>query len=82
MEEFLAPMGISRYRLGKGHQYAGGSRMSRRLIWVVVAFAAVSLALNLMTPSRGERAIWAPAALLLLISSAMVAMDKSSQPIP
>ena len=45
------------------------SRVSRRLVWVVVAFAALSLVLNLITPSAGERAIWAPVAALLLISS-------------
>lgn len=54
-------------------------RISRRLAWVVVAFAAVSLVLNLITPSAGERAIWAPTALLLLISSAIVAFSSSSE---
>lgn len=55
------------------------SRVSRWLTWVVVAFAAVSLVLNLITPSAGERAIWAPTALLLLISSATVAFSSSSE---
>ncbi len=55
------------------------SRVSRWLAWVVVAFAAVSLVLNLITPSAGERAIWAPTALLLLISSAIVALSSSSE---
>src|SRR5687768_493290 len=52
-------------------------RLSRRLVWFVVAFAAVSLVLNLITPSAGERAIWAPVALLLLLSSAVVAIPES-----
>ena len=56
----------------------GWSRASRWLIWLVVAFAAVSLVLNLLTPSAGERAIWAPTALLLLISSATVALSRAS----
>ena len=51
------------------------SRASRWLVWVVVAFSAMSLVLNLITPSAGERAIWAPVALLLLASSAAVAID-------
>ena len=51
------------------------SRVSRWLIWVVVAFAAVSLVLNLITPSAGERALWAPIALLLLVSSVIVAFS-------
>ena len=57
----------------------GWSRVSRWLAWLVVAFAAVSLVLNLLTPSAGERAIWAPTALLLLISSGIVAFSSSSK---
>jgi hypothetical protein len=49
------------------------SRVSRWLIWMVVAVMAVGLVLNLITPSAGERAIWAPVVLILLISSAVVA---------
>lgn len=58
---------------------AGWSRASRWLVWVVVAFAAVSFVLNLITPSSGERAIWAPVALLLLASSALVAIEANSR---
>jgi hypothetical protein len=54
---------------------AGRSAASRWLVWLVVALAAVSLLLNLITPSAGERAIWAPVALLLLTSSAVVAIE-------
>jgi hypothetical protein len=57
----------------------GWSRVSRWLIWFVVSFAALSLVLNLITPSAGERAIWAPVAFLLLISSGMVAFPSSSE---
>jgi hypothetical protein len=57
---------------------AGWSGASRRLVWVVVAFAGVSLVLNLITPSAAERAIWAPVALLLLVSSAIVATEDAS----
>jgi hypothetical protein len=62
-----------------GMVLAGWSRAARWLVWVVVAFAAVSLVLNLITPSAGERAIWAPVALLLLASSAVVAVKGSAQ---
>jgi hypothetical protein len=48
------------------------------LMWCVVAFAAVGLVLNLITPSAGERAIWAPVALLLLASSTVVAIQGRS----
>lgn len=51
----------------------GWSGVTRWLVWVVVAFTALSLVLNLITPSAGERAIWAPVALLLLASSTLVA---------
>ena len=54
------------------------SRVSRWLVWIVVAFSALSLVLNLITPSAGERAIWAPTAFLLLISSGIVAFTNSS----
>ena len=57
----------------------GWSRVSRWLIWIVVAVAALSLVLNLITPSAGERVIWAPVALTLLISSAVVAIKGSSR---
>ena len=55
------------------------SRVSRWLVWIVVAFAALSLVLNLITPSASERAIWAPTAFLLLASSGVVAFTNSSE---
>src|SRR5688500_16313683 len=62
---------------------AGWSRVSRRLIWIVVVFAAVSFVLNLITPSVGERVIWAPVALILLITSVVVALKgPSGSPAP
>lgn len=63
----LARAGIGVFRL---------SRLSRWLIWVVVAFSALSLMLNLITPSAGERAIWAPVALVMLVCSLLVAVGK------
>jgi hypothetical protein len=54
---------------------AGWSGVTRWLVWFVVALAAVSLVLNLMTPSADERAIWAPVALLMLASSMVVAIE-------
>lgn len=55
-------------------------RASRWLVWLVVAFATLSLVLNLITPSAGERAIWAPVAFLLLISSVAAALLSPSNP--
>lgn len=56
----------------------GWLRVSHWLVWIVVALTALSLVLNLITPSAGERAIWAPTLLLLLISSLIVALSRSS----
>ena len=49
------------------------ARQSRWMIWIVVAVAALSLALNLMTPSAAERAAWAPVAFVMLATSLIVA---------
>ena len=51
-------------------------RVSRWMVWVVVAFATVSLVLNLITPSAGERMLWAPVALVLLVCSLLVATGR------
>lgn len=55
------------------------SRSSRWLIWVVVVFSALSLVLNLITPSAGERLIWAPVALVMLVISVVVARSKLAE---
>jgi len=52
------------------------SSVSRWLVWVVVAFASLSFILNLITPSAGEKMIWAPVAFLLLASSLVVAVGR------
>ncbi|HET6845938.1 MAG TPA: hypothetical protein VFH29_03840 [Anaerolineales bacterium] len=54
-------------------------RASRWLVWVVVAFSAISLLLNLITPSGGERLIWAPVALVMLVASILVATGRQGQ---
>jgi hypothetical protein len=54
---------------------------SRWLIWFVLGFAALSLFLNLITPSGGERTIWAPVAFVLLLSCAVVALSPPSKKI-
>jgi hypothetical protein len=54
----------------------GWRRASRWIIWFIVGFAVLGLVLNLITPSAGERAIWAPTALVLLISITIVAFSR------
>ncbi len=44
------------------------------LIWIVVAVAAISVVLNLSSRSAGERRIWVPVGLVLLVSSVTVAL--------
>ena len=45
------------------------------LIWVVVAFSAISLVVNAISRSAGERRLWVPVAVVLLLSSLVVALD-------
>src|SRR5687767_15877202 len=71
-------VGLAVIVLARAGLLATWSRASRWLIWVVVGFSALSFVLNLITPNAGERAIWAPIAFLLLISSAVVAFTNSS----
>lgn len=44
------------------------------LIWAVVAFSVVSLVVNAITPSAGERRIWVPVAVVMLVTSLIVAV--------
>lgn len=44
------------------------------LIWIAVAFSGVSVVLNAITPSSGERRIWVPVAVAMLISSLAVVL--------
>jgi len=45
------------------------------LIWLVVAFSALSLVLNAISRSPGERRIWVPVAVVMLGSSLVVAVS-------
>jgi len=47
------------------------------LIWIVVAVSVVALVLNTITPSAGERRIWAPVAFVMLVLSVVVALAPS-----
>ena len=44
------------------------------LVWVPVAVSAVAVVLNASTRSRGERRIWLPVTIVLLLSSLGVAL--------
>jgi hypothetical protein len=57
-----------------GLAFPGLTGPSRGLVWVAVIVSGVSLAANLVTKSKWERRIWAPAALIMLVSSLLVAL--------
>lgn len=59
--------------------FTGWLRRTRWLIWVVIGYGVIGLILNLITPSAGERAIWAPVALVLLVSSVLVARGQGRE---
>jgi hypothetical protein len=44
-------------------------------IWVAVAVASISVVMNAISPSAGERRIWLPVGLLLLACSITVALS-------
>ncbi len=60
--------------LGRAALLPGWPPLAGWPIWVVVAFSTVSLVLNTITPSAGERRIWMPVAFLLLATSLTVAL--------
>lgn len=45
------------------------------LLWIPVVVSALALVLNSISRSAGERRIWVPVAMLLLVSSLIVALD-------
>lgn len=47
--------------------------LARKLIWGVVAYCAVGVVANALTPSSLERMLWLPVTLVLLASSVAVA---------
>lgn len=44
------------------------------LIWVVVAVTGLSALMNNLTPSRGERRLWGPVALIMALTAIWVAV--------
>ncbi len=54
--------------------YPDPQNWSAVLVWVAVGFSALAVVANLATPSRWERRIWAPVAVLMFLSSLAVAL--------
>jgi hypothetical protein len=47
--------------------------ISKRLVWVVVAYCALGVIVNAITPSFWERIIWVPVLTICFVSSLIVA---------
>ncbi len=48
---------------------------SRGAIWFVVGFFVLGSILNLITPSKGERLLWAPVNIVMLLTAVLVALS-------
>ena len=55
-------------------------RQSKWAIWLVVVMGLISVVLNSITPSAGERAIWSPVAVVLFVCSFTVAIKAGKRP--
>ena len=58
-----------------GVAFPGLLNLSAILTWVAVAISGISLVMNLITQSKWERILWAPVALLMTVSSLVVALS-------
>lgn len=47
-------------------------------VWVVVVIYAISLVMNLVTPSKWEKILWVPVALILTVGSLIIALCTST----
>jgi hypothetical protein len=68
---FLALIVLVKSGLAFGQFYSA----ARIAIWFVVAFFVLGTILNLATPSKGERMLWAPVNIVLLAISIIVALN-------
>lgn len=57
-----------------GLAFASLEAPSYWMVWLVIGYCLVGAAVNIVTPSRRERALWLPIIILMLISSTLVGM--------
>ncbi len=70
----LLTLAMAQIVLAHGELVQGfGPLGSRGALWVVVVVLLLTLAANLMTGSQAERLLWAPVALVMLVSALIVA---------
>lgn len=58
-----------------GLAFSGLYSASTYLVWVVAAYCALGCVANAITPSRGERRLWLPVVVALLVASVIVALS-------
>jgi hypothetical protein len=61
--------------VGAGVIWPDCQQTSRTAAWLVVAYSAIAVVLNAITPSRWERIVWLPVAIAMLVCSVVVAMS-------
>ena len=66
----LAVIVLAKVEIGPANLY----EISETAIWLVLAISILSLIVNLATPSKWERIVWAPVAVVLTICSLYVAL--------
>ena len=58
-----------------GVAFSAFYEISKSLIWVVVVICAVSAIMNIITPSKKERALWAPITIMLFFCVTILAIN-------
>jgi hypothetical protein len=53
--------------------------LARWLIWPIVALFGAAVVLNFISPSVGERLLWTPVAIVVLLLGLRVALDTTSR---
>lgn len=68
----IAALGLGVLSAG-GVALAGIAQAVPWIAWLAVAFSALAVALNAISRSAGERRVWVPVAVVLLVTSLLVA---------
>lgn len=68
---FIAAIVLTR----AGIVYSNHAEFAESAIWGAVVFSLLAAILNVITPSKRERQLWAPVSLLLLACSTYVALN-------
>jgi len=61
-----------------GFAFARFQPLARTLMWPIVGLFVIALVLNLIPPSAGERALWAPFAVVMLLASLRLALARNA----